>query len=513
LILLKNIKFAPWSDGVKYWCFLQYLSILAFVCMAVAIILGLINHKTYLFITATLFLTLAFPRPAGLVYIFLSSLYGMYLSSIPIIKLVKIAGIANDLRSAIIKISGVIFFSLMGYKKNLLLITLLSCTICYFWKRKKYFSFTLKNMVRIKELMLYVLAIILIASPFIEEHLNYNWNYKTVSKKAEFANHAQLQVIITSDYYVTNLSVNPVSNQIASAGYKKYINLWHMYDRKQSKLEINARYRGTPNSLTYSPDGRYLAYSLSAQSLNEPLVYVLNAENGNVLASIEQLGQVQQNSIAFSPDSNYIAIAHMIDKQQYITIFDVKHAEISKRAAIKKKIMSPLFYNKSADHIYYLSYKAVVLDANNNIKKIKEELSLMKLNIESNTEVEIINQIPAHAKSVVMDKDDESLIVAYRDKILIYDIQMRKLSKSIEDSSGGIEVVAIIPDSKYLIASGRDKRAVFWDTETGNFISSLPGDSKALQLVFSRDGSNLVSAHGKQICIWKLSQNIKEGNK
>ena len=118
------------------------------------------------------------------------------------------------------------------------------------------------------------------------------------------------------------------------------------------------------------------------------------------------------------------------------------------------------------------------------------------------------------AVALAFSSDGSILATAENSRLLLWDVQTRRVLSELAGYKGRIEVLVFSPDSAVLVSGCSDGTMYLWDVDTGTLMSVIKAHQyRILTLKFSPDGATLVSGGiDSTILVWdweKIAQTKK----
>lgn len=202
---------------------------------------------------------------------------------------------------------------------------------------------------------------------------------------------------------------------------------------------------------------------------------------------------------AFSPDGATLAVAAGgFEEQTDVCLYDLATKAEKYRVTFPDSVRSIAF--APAGDVLALGFakkRLVLIDA------------------ATGKELAVLEEQPADAPptprvrftQVAFSGDGKLLAATWLDSgIRIYDVEQRKLIKTLNGHKERVLSIAFSPDQKQLISGSQDKTAIVWDLDRGERRFSLPSQPGVLGVgcvAWSPDGKTLATGSGKDICrLW-----------
>ncbi|PKO11592.1 MAG: hypothetical protein CVU39_28490 [Chloroflexi bacterium HGW-Chloroflexi-10] len=222
------------------------------------------------------------------------------------------------------------------------------------------------------------------------------------------------------------IAFHPQEPVIATGELTGYVKIWSLLDG--SLLHDLVDLHGMIFDLTFSPDGSLLAAVFGANAV------IINAENGENLASIGNLGQFIQ-AVAFSPDGTLLAVG----------------------GSNAIKVLRTADWQEVAN---LNGHEGSVFD---------------------------LGFTPDGGNLVSAGGIPDSLVI-------IWDIENFEIRNTLEGHRGDVHSLAISSDSRFVVTGGSDSTVILWDLSTGELLRRLSGYQDVVYgLAYSPTG-NLIAA-------------------
>jgi WD40 repeat protein len=229
----------------------------------------------------------------------------------------------------------------------------------------------------------------------------------------------------------------------------------------QAKAQVNYEkaktlrgYAGDVLSITFSPDGKFMAAGTS-----EKAIVVWDASNWQIVSTMnENDGDV--SALAFSQDGKLLASGH--DDKVYL--WDT--ATWKKKTKIKaSKRVNALAFNLDN------SLLAIARDENESLLwDVKKDKQFQKLKGHSRD-----------VKGIAFSPDGKQVATASNDKtVMLWDAASGAKIKALSGHTNDVGVVAYSGDGKYLLSGSNDNSVSIWDAKTGTFIDAFTGHSNGI---------------------------------
>lgn len=268
------------------------------------------------------------------------------------------------------------------------------------------------------------------------------------------------------------------------------------FSELQDIIKINSVFKGYTtyktinvkenfNSISFSPDGRYIAGG--GENFVVKLINVKEGTIENIFTGM--LGPV--NSVSFSPDGLYVAAC---SQDNTIKIWRLSDGYMVRTLIGHQGPVSSISYSKDGHFLVSGSYDR-------------------KVNVWRVSDGSLIKSLSGHSSAVmsVSFSPDGDLIASgssdNENKIKIWRMADTSFYKDIPLNSTPVNTVAFSPNSQF-VASGYANGNIFlWYASSGNYVMSLPGHNSAICCAnFNSDGSKLISSSfDKNIKIWRLN--------
>ncbi|MBP9479801.1 MAG: hypothetical protein KBF12_14455, partial [Sebaldella sp.] len=273
---------------------------------------------------------------------------------------------------------------------------------------------------------------------------------------------------------IYSLSYSPDGKYLAS-GSNNTIKIWDVNTSKETKNFIEYNYPIL--SLSYSPNGKYLASGVKVWDVN----------NGKGLEGF--LGHRDLvTSVCYSPDGKYLASG---SGDKTIKIWDTSSGKEVKTLIGHNSTVWSLCYSPDGKYLASSSLNDTI--------KIWD--------VSTGKEVKTLSGHSNNIYSVSYSPDGKYLASGSGDKtIKIWDVLTGKEIKSLTGHRYGVRSVSYSPDGKYLASGSDDETIKIWDALTGKEMKSLTVSSSYVRTVcYSPDGKYLaIGSNDGTIKIWEI---------
>ena len=312
--------------------------------------------------------------------------------------------------------------------------------------------------------------------------------------------------------------------RLASGSYDLTARIWQRRGRQLQQQASTSV--GVVMSLAWSPDGSAVALGLGdwgGYFINRA-VTLWNLANSQLSRLTDYADSVE--SIAFSPDGNYIATGSWDNSVRiwgigntYVThlglsgVHRVAFSSTGERLAAAGNYKASIYTMPSYDsidclgHTHFVSSVAFTPDATT-LATGSWDRTVRIWNALNGSLVRTLTGHTEWVSSVAFSPDGSRLASASGDKtVRIWDTSNWTLLRTLTGHTQEVNVVAFSPDGRLLASGSHDDTIRIWDPNTGNLVRTIVAHLwHVTDLCFSPDGQWLLSAGGqeKTIRMWRV---------
>jgi WD40 repeat protein len=291
-------------------------------------------------------------------------------------------------------------------------------------------------------------------------------------------NEWKYRVLVKHKYHVHSVAFSPDSKCLVSGGGQNEVKIWDMENNICTKTLNGNDSECIFYSVSYSPDGKYLA----AGSSDNNTVKIWDVRSWEILASLE--GNTDEViSISFSPNGKYLATRSCTN---IVKIWSVESMRRSKNAKMQ---------NSDVRYISFDQNNKLLLEDYNGRVSTWNVLNGKRLN--TSKKKYDVHEKYSLDKKYFISKKDFGLTTTLHD---IKNQKCRKLNK--------IELIEFSPDSKYLVLTHFSNNEIeVWELNGWKKIQALKHNDRIIDIKFSPDSQYLASiSDDTKIYIWSFKE-------
>lgn len=306
---------------------------------------------------------------------------------------------------------------------------------------------------------------------------------------------------------VKSVAISPNNKILATGSLDKTIKIWDLTSGQL--IETIAGHNHSVMAVAISPDSKILASSCN-MAFNDGTIKLWDLDTYKLRQTLENsLATFRVNSLAFSPDGQYLASTHISPYIFSNPTIKFWHLPTGKaRISLKGHgwEVNSLAFSKDG---YYLISGG--FDGAINIWNWRSEKLLKTLNRPSPSEP--VEALVSHfdtsvgtIQTIAISPDGKTFAGAGSDKrIMLWNIASGELERTLIQHQGTIYALAFHPDGKTLASGSTDNTICIWNYHTGQLIQTLTHQGPVRSLAFSSDGTTLVSGSEDQtVKIWRM---------
>jgi len=240
------------------------------------------------------------------------------------------------------------------------------------------------------------------------------------------------------------------------------------------------------NSVSYSPDGNYLASGSS-----DGTIKIWNVNDGSLIRTLTgHIGYVY--SVSYSPDGNYLASGSIIDGT--IKIWNVNDGSLIRTLTGHTNGVNSVSYSPNGNYIASGSYDKTIKIWNVNDGSLIRSLTGL-----DNSSVLAVSYSP-----------DGSQIAGgygYDKTIKVWNVNDGSLIRTLTGHVGWVNSVSYSPDGNNIASGSSDYTIKIWNVNNGSLIRTLMGHNDAvLSVSYNSDGSQIASgSYDGTLKIWNVN--------
>jgi len=292
---------------------------------------------------------------------------------------------------------------------------------------------------------------------------------------------------------VSSVVFTPDGEYVISGSWDETIGIWKVHEETKGIVLMGLQNaRPTANSAMYNPDNnRFVCANSATFSPDGQQIAVAYIEHSRIwdAQTYQCLDTLDDDNkdwgwgiqfAAYSPDGNYLAIAH---DGGNIKIWDTRNGQCIKTLdKHNKTVNSVLFSNDGSCFVSASSDHTVVLWDTESFNPIN------------------VFPFPEQINFAIFSPDDKFIATASHDgTVYILDIETNDYIP-LEGHTSYVKGVCFSPDGKRLASASRDGSIRIWDTENGSCVlTKVFGTEGCSSVEYSKDGKYLLITYGKTV--------------
>lgn len=330
--------------------------------------------------------------------------------------------------------------------------------------------------------------------------------------------------LIESEFEVNSLAWSPDGKYLATTGIlTKTVNIWDVDNERVVRSLKNYSPGHAFDSLVYSPDGRYLA---GCQSSRDMKARVWDPHTGEVVKDLGQLGPGSCESLAFSRNGEYLAIAYRrndaqdIEKLVSVGFFETKSWQFTKGWITSSIYVDRIAFSPDDRYLAVGGHRAtdtfpegvVQLWEVARNEMVKTVVAHSNTNVESlafSTDGKFIasgtstgrgrKRLVLETNQWIQQENNRAIRLWHLDS---GDIETA-MTVSIE-RGWRVDSLRYTADGRYLVSGSTDKTVRIWDATTYQLLQTLNAPGLVSSVVVRPDSGMVAASTGKIVTIWEL---------
>ena len=239
---------------------------------------------------------------------------------------------------------------------------------------------------------------------------------------------------------------------------------------------------GSIDSVSYSPDGRYIASGSADASIK-----LWDAASGRLIRTfIGHSGNI--TAITFSPNGKYLASASW---DRTIKMWDVASDKEITTFTGHSRIITSVAFSPDGNTIVSGSW----------------DMTVRQWDVASGKEIKVLNGHSRTVNSVTYSSDGKTIISGSSDStIKIWDANTGMVITTLTAYLGEITAVAYSTDNKFIISGSTRNTIKLWETSTGKEINTFSGHTNTIKSISVHPYGNyfISCSYDKTIKLWNL---------
>jgi WD40 repeat protein/serine/threonine protein kinase len=278
-----------------------------------------------------------------------------------------------------------------------------------------------------------------------------------------------------------------------------------LFDAPQSSdTEVNW---SAIDTLAWSPSGQHIAYGLSIK--HEPramVIKVLDIHTRTVVRTLPihvetQVGTGEIRSVAWSPNSRYLAAGLFVDDYYPVLLWDMSTGERIAELSSHLEPLESVAWSPDGSRLATASW--------DNIVKIWDTATWREI-MQLNRHPGDVETWAGGAHSVAWSPDGSALAAgSIRGWVVVWDPSTGRELLSFAAHTAQIRSIAFSPDGQRLATASKDHVVKIWDMNDGKHLLTLSGHhSMVHDVAWSADGMRLLSSGYDEHLLWDASASM-----